>query len=65
MVTQKERSSPRRRRSDRKPRRSEKVPGYGWRSNLTGLERPSQWLGVFLVTVAVLVVAALITYLLG
>ncbi len=66
MVKQKEHSGAQPRRSSRKrPQRSGKVPGYGWRPNLTGLERPSQWLGVFLVTVSIFVVAALITYLFG
>ncbi len=61
MVTQKEHSGARPRRSDRKPpQRSGKPPGYGWRANLSGLERPRQWLGVLLVTVSVLIVAALI-----
>lgn len=64
MVRQEEQSDPRNPQPEGNPRRrSDRVPGYGWRPNLTGLERPRQWLAVFLGTILVLLVAALITYL--
>ncbi len=39
-----------------------RLPGYGWRVEFSGLERPRQWLGVALATAVVLVVVILITY---
>lgn len=42
--------------------RSQRLPGYGRRVELSGLERPRQWLGVILATAVVLIVVVLIAY---
>lgn len=49
--------------SDSGTRRSDhrsKVPGYGWKPNLSGLEHPRQFMGFFLTVVAVIVVSMVI-----
>lgn len=57
-------SGSRQTRTGRKPpRRSWRVPGYGWRVEFSGLERPGQWLAVAVCTAVVLIVAAMITFL--
>ncbi|MDH3303559.1 MAG: hypothetical protein OES24_23890 [Acidimicrobiia bacterium] len=64
MITENGKPSEQTQRSEQNARRrSNRVPGFGWRPDLTGLERPGQWLGIFLGTLIVLAVAALITYL--
>lgn len=40
---------------EKKPRKN-RLPGYGWSAQLSGLSRRREWQGFFIVTVAVFVV---------
>lgn len=49
--------------AEKKPRQY-RLPGYGWSAELSGLSRRREWLGFFLVTVAVLLVVIIGGYIL-
>ncbi len=44
------------------PPKNSRVPGYGWSARLSGLDRPSEWRGFFLTTMAIIAAILVVGY---